>query len=97
MVNALTRDVGISFGPIVLETLVKHYFERLKKDHSVGKGLTQLRKDELLYDQAFNVVKVRIIPPYVELLILIPQSELPCRSLTVCHYISPTQKLCKFK
>lgn len=63
MVNALTRDVGISFGPIVLETLVKHYFERLKKDHSVGKGLTQLRKDELLYDQAFNVVKVPIIPP----------------------------------
>ena len=62
MVNALTRDLGISFGPIVLETLIKHYFKRLKKDHSVGKGLTQLRKDELLYDQVFNVVKVPIIP-----------------------------------
>lgn len=59
MVNALTRNVGVSFGPIVLETLVKHYFERLKKESPVGKGLTQLRKDELLYDQAFNVVKVR--------------------------------------
>ena len=63
MVNTLTRNVGISFGPIILETLVKHYFERLKGEHHVGKGLTQLRKDELLYDEAFNVIKVPITPP----------------------------------
>lgn len=55
MVNALTSKVGVTLGPIVLETLVKHYFERLRRG---GKGTTQLRQDELLYDQAFNVVKV---------------------------------------
>ncbi|KZP28521.1 alpha/beta-hydrolase [Athelia psychrophila] len=54
MVNALTSKVGVTLGPIVLETLVKHYFERLRRG---GKGTTQLRQDELLYDQAFNVVK----------------------------------------
>ncbi|KAF7968620.1 hypothetical protein HWV62_30015 [Athelia sp. TMB] len=54
MVNALTSKVGATFGPIVLETLLKHYIERLRRN---GKGITQLRQDELLYDQAFNVVK----------------------------------------
>lgn len=55
----LLRNVGASFGPIVLETLVKHYFERLKNEAPDGKNTTQLRKDELLYDQAFSIVKVR--------------------------------------
>jgi hypothetical protein len=58
MVNSLTRKVGATLGPIVLETLVKHYFERLRKEIPDGKNTTQLRKDELLYDQAFNVAKV---------------------------------------
>ena len=58
MVNTLTRQVGATFGPIVLETLVKHYFERLRKEVH-GKNTTRLRQDELLYDQAFNIVKVR--------------------------------------
>jgi hypothetical protein len=59
MVNTLTRQVGATFGPIVLETLVKHYFERLRKEVPDGKNTTRLRQDELLYDQAFNIVKVR--------------------------------------
>jgi hypothetical protein len=59
MVNTLTRQVGATFGPIVLETLVKHYFERLRKEVPDGKNSTNLRQDELLYDQAFNIVKVR--------------------------------------
>jgi hypothetical protein len=58
MVNTLTRKVGASFGPIVLETLVKHYFERLKKEVPDRKQTTKLRRYELLYDQAFNIVKV---------------------------------------
>lgn len=58
MVNSLTTKVGATFGPIVLETLVKHYFERLKKEVPNEKATSQLRHDELLYDQAFNVVKV---------------------------------------
>ena len=58
MVNSLTRKVGATFAPIVLETLVKHYFERLRKEVPGGKNTTKLRQDELLYDQAFNIVKV---------------------------------------
>lgn len=53
--NALTRQVGLKVGPIVLETLVKHYFERIRKDAQLG---TKLRQDELLYDEAFNIIKV---------------------------------------
>lgn len=60
-VNTLTSEAGIKIGPILLETLVKHYFERtLKHSSSGGKGLTQLRQDELLYDEAFNIVKVSL-------------------------------------
>lgn len=56
-VNALTTDIGLRVGPLVLETLIAHYFERLKRDSDKDK--TRLRQDELLYDQVFNVVKVR--------------------------------------
>jgi hypothetical protein len=58
MSTSLMGEAGLKIGPILLETLVKHYFNRLK--HEVGKGMTKLRQDELLYDEAFNVVKVRI-------------------------------------
>ena len=56
--NTLTGEAGIKIGPIVLETLVKHYFERVKNNASLNNGSTQLRQDELLYDEAFNIVKV---------------------------------------
>lgn len=54
-VNALTTETGLKVGPVVLETLIKHYFERRK----TGNTTTQLRQDELLYDEVFSVVKVR--------------------------------------
>ncbi|KAF7351100.1 Abhydrolase-3 domain-containing protein [Mycena sanguinolenta] len=63
--NSLTTQAGLKIGPIVLETLVKHYFERLKhKAHAADSDNpgTQLRREELLYDQAFNIVKPAIIP-----------------------------------
>ncbi len=63
MVNALTRKTGLTLGPIILETLVKHYFERLSKDHD-QEETTRLRKEELLYDEAFNIVRVRAQSPY---------------------------------
>jgi hypothetical protein len=56
--NTLTRKVGATFVPIVLETLVKHYLDRLRKELSVAKVTKSLREDELLYDQAFALVKV---------------------------------------
>ncbi|KAJ3529138.1 hypothetical protein NM688_g7897 [Phlebia brevispora] len=56
--NSLTRDAGARIGPLLLETLVKHYFERLVKDSAIQNGgHTKLRKDELLYDEAFSIVK----------------------------------------
>ena len=59
MVNSLTREASVKLGPILLETLLRHYFDRVVKENtSQGRILTQLRKDELLYDEAFIVVKV---------------------------------------
>jgi len=75
--NGLTGSAGLKLGPLVLETLVKHYFERLKVSqkipattssdgvaHDAGKDGSMLnnnlRKEELLYDQAFTIVKVSI-------------------------------------
>ncbi|KAK2463097.1 hypothetical protein APHAL10511_004752 [Amanita phalloides] len=57
--NTLTTDVGLRVGPVLLETLVKHYLERLKKGSSARTNppCTQLKQDELLYDEVFNVIK----------------------------------------
>jgi hypothetical protein len=46
----------LTVGPLFLETLVKHYFARVIKDGS--KSGVPLRNEELLYDEAFNIVKV---------------------------------------
>ncbi|KAH9996971.1 hypothetical protein BJV74DRAFT_827169 [Russula compacta] len=55
MPNSLTRRVGLTIGPLFLETLVKHYFARVIRDGS--KLGVPLRSEELLYDEAFNIVK----------------------------------------
>lgn len=74
--NGLTGSAGLKLGPLVLETLVKHYFERLKvktpatvssdgvaHDGNQGRPAlsNNLRQEELLYDQAFAIVKVSIV------------------------------------
>ena len=75
--NGLTGTAGLKLGPLVLETLVKHYFERLKITQKIpataSDGVAQdgkqagtalnnnLRQEELLYDQAFTIVKVSIM------------------------------------
>ena len=56
--NSLTTDVGLKVGPVLLETLVTHYLERLKKNASHDPASTQLKHDELLYHEVFNIVKV---------------------------------------
>ena len=65
MPNGLTRHVSLSAGTWVLETLVRHYFARLTKDRDKDKvGMQEeeksgkLRRDELLYDEVFHIVKV---------------------------------------
>lgn len=46
----------MTIGPLFLETLVKHYFTRVIRDSD--KSPVPLRREELLYDEAFNIVKV---------------------------------------
>lgn len=44
----------------MLETLVKHYFDRIRRENAQHSNFaTQLHQDELLYHEAFNIVKVR--------------------------------------
>ncbi|KAH0829091.1 hypothetical protein J3R83DRAFT_2555 [Lanmaoa asiatica] len=58
MPNSLTRAASLGLGPIALDTLLRHYFDRVKKEKA-GDDLpfTQLRQDELLYDEAFSIAK----------------------------------------
>ena len=56
MPNSLTRQAGLKLGPLFLETLVKHYLDRIRK--SAGASAIPLRQDELLYDEVFIIVKV---------------------------------------
>ena len=58
--NSLMLNSGLTFGPILFETLFRHYLER-------DKDAVPLRKDELLYDEAFNIVKVRAQPSTLQI------------------------------
>lgn len=61
MPNALTRHVGLNAGTWVIETLFKHYVDQVFKDkarNNRGKATGELRRDELLYDEIFHIVKV---------------------------------------
>lgn len=57
-INALTAEVSLRVAPLVLDTLIKHYFERLKLAILNANPASRLRQEELLYDEAFNVVRV---------------------------------------
>jgi hypothetical protein len=50
-IMSLTTEIGVKAPQVVLGTLVKHYFSTRDEGDSQA-------KDELLYDQAFNLVKV---------------------------------------
>jgi hypothetical protein len=82
--NGLTGSAGLKLAPLVVETLVKHYFERLRvtqkipattsPDEAANDGKqggsvfnNNLRQEELLYDQAFTIVKVSIARPLPKL------------------------------
>lgn len=56
MPSALTRDVGFKIGPVLLDVLAKHYFDK-RKENGDSPESVKLRKDEILFDEAFNLVK----------------------------------------
>ena len=58
MANALTTEVGFKVGPVLLEVLAKHYFEKRK---DTEEDAPKLRQDNILYDEAFTIIKVRQI------------------------------------
>ncbi|KIK95764.1 hypothetical protein PAXRUDRAFT_826684 [Paxillus rubicundulus Ve08.2h10] len=58
MPNSLTRTAALKIGPVVFGTLLNHYFDRVRSARARDDpAITQLRQDELLYDEAFNIVK----------------------------------------
>jgi hypothetical protein len=63
--KSLTGDVSLKVGPLVLEVLVKHWFDRLKKDFRPEDGDldagARLKEDDILYHQAFVIAKVSAI------------------------------------
>jgi hypothetical protein len=62
MPNLLAGHVSLLAGTYALETLVKHYFDQFfgdKKAETSANGAKGLRKEELLYDEAFAIIKVR--------------------------------------
>ena len=61
MPGLLAGHVSLLAGTYALETLVKHYFEHFfgdKKAEPNTNGAKALRKEELLYDEAFAIIKV---------------------------------------
>jgi hypothetical protein len=64
--NSLTGEVSLKVGPLVLEVLVKHWFDRLKKEYGAGEGDhvdpgARLKEDDILYHQVFVIAKVSAI------------------------------------
>jgi len=58
--NSLAREVSLKMGPVVLGTLVKHWFDRVKKDaeDDTANFGARLKEDDILYHQAFALIKV---------------------------------------
>ena len=56
--NTLTRDIGLKVGPTMFQVLVQHYFDHLKDDLEKSDSLKQ---DDVLYHEAFTIVKVGYI------------------------------------
>jgi len=62
--KVLPGELGLKVGPLVLEVLAKHWFDRLRKDYHAGQGSdldpgAKLKEDDVLYRQVFVIVKVR--------------------------------------
>ena len=60
MVNALTRKAGLSLGPIIFETLLKHYFDRIAKDHESEES-TRLRRTRMKW-ASLGLTLLRLTP-----------------------------------
>jgi hypothetical protein len=61
MSNSLTRKTALSFMPLFLRILLRHYYNKLGKKRSrenASAAVVPLRREELMYDEAFSIVRV---------------------------------------
>jgi hypothetical protein len=63
MSNSLTRRTTLGLFPLVLGVLLRHYYSKLAKDKTKGCVAVPLRSKELMYDEAFNIIRVSYHPP----------------------------------
>lgn len=56
--NNLTREISLKVGPVILEVLVKHYFDHLKGDAKKDGLEGNLKEEDVLFHEAFAIVKV---------------------------------------
>ena len=63
MPNSLTTEASLKLGAIVIETFFKHYLERnsesSKATGSESSANTTLREQDLLWQESFEIIKVR--------------------------------------
>ena len=73
MSNSLTRRTTLGLLPLVLGVLLRHYYSKLVKDKGTGKECVAvpLRNKELMYDEAFSVMRVSYSFFYIPSFLLI--------------------------
>jgi hypothetical protein len=100
MSNSLSRRIALGLFPLLLGVLLRHYYTKLVRDKNKGKGkacvAVPLRSEELMYDEAFSIMRVShpLFPILSDLLITMFQDFMnistrytllitPCQFLTV--------------
>jgi hypothetical protein len=65
MSNSLTRRTTLGLVPLFLGILLRHYYNKLTKNKSRKNPsvvVVPLRSEELMYDEAFSIVRVSYPP-----------------------------------
>jgi hypothetical protein len=63
MSNSLTRRITLGLFPLALGVLLRHYYSKLVRNKGKECVAVPLRSKELMYDEAFSVMRVSYHPP----------------------------------
>jgi len=58
MSNSLTTRTTLGLIPLYVGVLLRHYYYKLVKDKSKTRFTVPLRREELMYDEAFSITRV---------------------------------------
>ena len=58
MSNSLTTRTTLGLIPLYVSVLLRHYYYKLVKDKSEARFTVPLRREELMYDEAFTITRV---------------------------------------